>query len=146
MDIGFQDGAERTLVDEEVQGAEVAVKPSVWCGLVSAGAGRRGKSMGLLWKTVKITPFSLARAIRRSASALVLTKGFSTTTDPGPRQISCCSRRGREEQLPCFPARRARSTNSSCACVRMMTSSMASSAKKLSAVRWCLASGKSTVQ
>lgn len=87
MDISFQDGAERTLVDQEIQSAEVAVKPSVWCGLALPARADEAKSMGLLWKTVRITPFSLARAIRRSASALVLTKGFSTTTTPRVRQI-----------------------------------------------------------
>lgn len=33
-----------------------------------------------LWYTVKIFPFSFARAISLSASMLVVTKGFSTTT------------------------------------------------------------------
>lgn len=62
--------------------------------------------MSLLWKTVRITPFSLARAIRRSASALVLTKGFSTTTDPRTRQTSCYSRRGKGGAVTMLPGKK----------------------------------------
>jgi hypothetical protein len=87
MDLCLKHSSQGIVLDEMFHSEVVTIKspicPQSIISKSSLRASVQPRWTNVLWNTVNTFPFSLARVIILSASALVLTNGFSTTTSSG---------------------------------------------------------------